>query len=387
MEDQFELKKKYKIVLLVLAAIGLLAAIISIVVFKDSSSRIWANVLLNNLYFLAIALGGGFFLAVHKLAWAGWHTTIVRLPEAMTSFLPIAALLMLLLFFGMKDIYHWADSSHHDKIIEGKSAFLNIPFFFIRMAVYFAGWILILMYMKKNSTALNETNDLKYHKRGKVFAGIFIVFFALTISTSSWDWIMSIDAHWFSTLFGWYVLIGVFVTGIAFMILLIWFLKRAGLLQSVNKEHIHDMGKYLFGFSIFWTYLWFSQYLLIWYGHIPEETIYFIQRLEDFKILFFVNLGLNFIVPLFALMTTKSKRNINWLAGVAFVVMIGHWIDYYQMIMPGAVGEEAGIGPIEIGMTLLYAGIFLFVIFRSLAKSPLTPKNDPFLKESLNYES
>jgi len=387
MEEQFEFKKKQKIVLLALVAIGLLSAVVSIFVLNTGSSRVWSNVLLNNLYFLGIALGGGFFLAVHKLAWAGWHTVIVRIPEAMTTFLPVAAVLMLFIYFGMHDIYHWTDTAHHDEILAGKASYLNKPFFFIRMVAYFAGWILMLMYLRKNSAALNNSDDIKYHKRGKVFAGMFIVFFAITISTSSWDWIMSIDAHWFSTLFGWYVLIGVFVTGIAFLILLIWFLKRAGLLQAVNKEHIHDLGKYLFGFSIFWTYLWFSQYILIWYGHIPEETGYYIQRLEDFRLIFFINLGLNFVVPFLALMTSNAKRNINWLAGVAAIVMIGHWINYYQMIMPGAVGEEAGIGLVEIGMTVLYVGVFLFVVLRSLAKSPLSIKNDPFLKESLNYES
>lgn len=387
MEEQFEFKKNQKIVLLALVAIGLLAVVVSIFVLNTGSSRVWSNVLLNNLYFLGIALGGGFFLAVHKLAWAGWHTVIVRLPEAMTSFLPVAAILMFLIYFGMNNIYHWTDTAHHDEILAGKASYLNKPFFFIRMLTYFIGWILMLMYLRKNSSALNHSDNLKYHKRSKIFAGLFIVFFAVTISASSWDWIMSIDAHWFSTLFGWYVLIGVFVTGIAFIILLIWFLKRAGLLQAVNKEHLHDLGKYLFAFSIFWTYLWFSQYVLIWYAHIPEETIYYIQRLEDFRILFFVNVGLNFVVPFFSLMTTNAKRNINLLAIVAAVVLIGHWINYYQMIMPGAVGEESGIGVIEIGMTVLYAGVFVFVVLRSLAKSPLSIKHDPFLKESLNYES
>jgi hypothetical protein len=198
---------------------------------------------------------------------------------------------------------------------------------------------------------------------------------------------MSIDAHWFSTIYGWYVFIGMFVTSLAFMILLIWFLKRAGYLAFIRTEHIHDLGKLLFAFSVFWTYLWFSQYLLIWYGHIPEETAYFIQRHESFRFIFFLNLVLNFVVPFFGLMRLEAKRKLSWMAGIAAIVMIGHWIDYYQMVMPGSAGEHAGIGVLEISMTVLYAGLFIFIVFRSLAASPLLDRNDPFLEESLQYES
>lgn len=387
MEDRFEFKKKNKIVLFGMMAVGLLVCIGSTFIFKYDSSRIWANVLLNNLFFLAMALSAGFFLAVHNIAWAGWHTVIQRIPEAITSFLPVAAILMFLIFFGMNDIYEWTDVDVHDEIIEGKRAYLNVPFFFIRMLIYFAGWITIIRYMKKNSDLLHETRDLKYHDKRKVFAGIFMVFFAITLLSSGWDWIMSIDAHWFSTIFSWYVFAGIFVTGIATLILLIWFLKRMGHLEYVTQEHLHDLGKYLFGFSIFWAYLWFSQYLLIWYAHIPEETSYFIQRKELMPILFFLNIIVSFGIPFLALMTVNWKRNINRLAAVALIVLIGHWIDYFQMIMPGAVGEEATIGIIEIGMTIFYTGLFLFVVLRSLAKSPLIDKNEPYYNESLNFES
>jgi hypothetical protein len=387
MEEQFIFRKQYRNILVLAILAGLLLSLAAIFIFKPDASRVWANVLLNNQYFLGIALGGAFFLAVHRIAWSGWHTALQRLPESMTTFLPIAFLLMLLVFFGMHDLYHWSHFEGHDAVLEGKKAWLNVPFFFIRMVLYFAGWISLTWMMRKNTNALMDSADLKFHNRRKVYAGLFLVFYALTVSASSWDWLMSIDAHWFSTIFGWYVFIGMFVTSVAFIILLIWFLKRAGYLSFIRTDHIHDLGKLLFAFSIFWTYLWFSQYLLIWYGHIPEETIYYIQRHEDFQLIFFLNLGLNFIVPFFALMKLKSKRQLNWLALIAAIVMIGHWIDYFQMIMPGAAGENAGIGVLEISMTLLYAGLFMFVVFRSLASKPLIVSNDPFLEESLHYES
>jgi hypothetical protein len=387
MDEQYTLSKKHKMLLGIAATAGLLLTVVAIFIMKPDSSRIWANVLMNNLLFLGVALGGAFFLAAHRIAWSGWHTAIQRIPEALTSFLPLAFLMMALIFFGMKDLYHWSHADLHDPVLEAKSAWLNMPFFFIRMVLYFAGWIILTRAMKKQTNALSESGDIRFHNRRRIFAGLFLVFFAITVSTSSWDWIMSIDAHWFSTIFGWYVFIGMFVTSLAFIIVLIWFLKRAGYLAFVRVDHMHDLGKLLFAFSIFWTYLWFSQYLLIWYGHIPEETAYFIQRREDFELLFFLNLGLNFLVPFFGLMKLDMKKKLNWLAGVAGVVLVGHWIDYFQMIMPGAAGEYAGIGVLEIGMTLFYLGMFLFVVLRALASKPLLVKKDPFLEESLHYES
>ena len=387
MEEQFSFKKQYRNILVLAVAVGLLVSLAAVFIFKPDASRVWANVLLNNQYFLGIALGGAFFLAVHRIAWSGWHTALQRLPESMTTFLPIAFLLMLLVFFGMHDLYHWSHYEGHDAVLEGKKAWLNQPFFFARMVLYFAGWISLTWLMRRNTNFLMDSSELKFHNRRKVYAGIFLVFYAITVSASSWDWIMSIDAHWFSTIFGWYVFIGMFVTSIAFMILLIWFLKRAGYLTFIRTDHLHDLGKFLFAFSVFWTYLWFSQYLLIWYGHIPEETVYYIQRHESFQLVFFLNLGLNFIIPFFALMKLQSKRQLNWMAMIAAIVMIGHWIDYYQMIMPGAAGEHAGIGVLEISMTILYASLFLFVVFRSLASKPLIVQHDPFLEESLHYES
>jgi hypothetical protein len=387
MDEQYTFNKKIRILLGIAAITGLLLTAAAIFIFKPDSSRIWANVLLNNMMFLGIALGGAFFLAVHRIAWSGWHTALQRIPEALTAFLPVAFLLMTLIFFGMKDIYQWSHPDLNDPVLEAKSAWLNLPFFFIRMVLYFAGWIVLTRGMRKQTDALMDSGDIKFHNRRRIFAGLFLVFFAITVSTSSWDWIMSIDAHWYSTIFGWYVFIGMFVSSLAFMIVLIWFLKRAGYLAFIRVEHIHDLGKLLFAFSIFWTYLWFSQYLLIWYAHIPEETVYFIQRREDFELLFFLNLGLNFFFPFFGLMKVDMKKKLNWLAGVAGVVLIGHWIDYFQMIMPGAAGEYAGIGVLEIGMTLFYAGVFLFVVLRALSSKPLLVKKDPFLEESLHYES
>jgi hypothetical protein len=197
---------------------------------------------------------------------------------------------------------------------------------------------------------------------------------------------MSIDAHWFSTLYGWYIFSGLFVSGTAVIILITLVLRRAGFLPHVNMEHLHDLGKYLFAFSIFWMYLWFSQYLLIWYGNLPEETVYYVERLSEFRVLFYTNLVINFLLPFLLLMARNSKRT-TWILGfVAVTVFVGHWIDFYLLVMPG-VGEIAIIGLTEIGMTLLFSGIFLAVVFRALSKASLVPKKHPYYEESITYHT
>jgi len=387
MDEQFNFKKKYRIILLIAIAASVMVAVTSILISNPGASRVWANVLLNNQFFLGLSLGAAFFMAVHRLGLSGWHTVLQRLPDAMTTFLPLAFILMLLIYFGMHDLFIWSDNNGTDKVIEGKKMWLNIPFFFIRLVIYFIGWIVLTWLMRKNSNAMMTSIDLKFDNRRKLFAGLFLVFYAITVSTSSWDWIMSLDARWYSTVFGWYVLIGMFVTSLAFIILLIWLLKRLGYLKYIRTDHIHDMAILLFSFSIFWTYLWFSQYELIWYGHLPEETSYYIERVHYFKAIFFINLGINFLVPFFGLITFKSKRKMGWVAIIAAIVFAGHWLDYWLMIMPATAGEKAGIGVLEICMTIIYASLFIFIVLRSLSKGPIIVKNDPYLEESLTYES
>jgi hypothetical protein len=387
MDEQFNFKNKYRNILIIIMLGGLLITVAAILVSGTGVSRIWANILLNNQYFMGIALGAAFFISVHRVALSGWHTVLQRLPDAITTFLPVSFVLMLLIYFGMHHIYHWSDYEGYDKVLEGRKAWLNIPFFFLRMIFYFAGWITLTWLMRKNSNALMTSYDVKFYNRRKLFACLFLVFYAITVSTSSWDWIMSLDGHWFSTVFGWYVLIGMFVTSLSFITLLIWLLKRLGYLKELNAEHVHDMGILLFSFSIFWTYLWFAQYELIWYGHLPEETTYYILRLGNFRLIFFLNLGINFFIPFFGLIGLKSKRQLDWVALVSLLLIIGHWLDYWLMIMPGAVGDKAGIGIIEIFSTFFYAGMFIFIVLKSLSKGPLVLKNDPFIEESLTYES
>jgi hypothetical protein len=392
MEQLFDFKTKYKIIFIILIVAGI-AAVIAGLFLSDhhASSRLWANVLLNTVYFISISLCGVVFIVIHILGDSGWQVSIQRVPEAMSMFLPVGSIFMLIilggLIFNYHHLYHWVHPDPDDKILQMKSAYLNIPFFSIRTIIYLGGWIIFARLLRKASTDEDRDANVKYFNRSNILAGLFIVFFAITSSMSAWDWLMSLDPHWFSTLFGWYVFSGLLAGGTAVILLITIFLKSAGYLPHVNKEHLHDLGKYLFGFSVFWAYLWFSQYMLIWYGNLPEETIYFIERLKNYNTFFLLNVFINFFFPFLALMTRNSKRIPIILAFVAFVAFIGHWLDFYLLVMPGTLDENPGIGIPEIGMTAIFAGIFLFVVFRSLTKANLVPKNHPYLKESLDYHT
>lgn len=387
MEQKFTFDKKQKTFFIILMAIGVVSLLAGIFIYSDEPVKIWSNILLNNFYFLSIALCGIFFIAVHKISDSGWQSSLVRIPESFTDFIVVSAVLMFLIYFGMHDIYHWTHIDPSDHILLGKTPYLNMPFFFIRMFVYFALWIVLSFMIRKLSIQSDFDNDLKYYKKSRAYAAVFVVIFAITSSTMSWDWLLSIDAHWYSTMFGWYIFSSMLVTSLAGITLILIYLMKKGYMPHITQSHLHDLGKYLFGFSIMWAYLWFVQFLFIWYANIPEETVYFVQRLEHFPILFYVNIIVNLVLPFFILMTRDSKMQTGIMSIIATIILIGHWIDLYIVIMPGSVGNSASIGFLEIGLTIGYAGLFLFVIFRSLTKASLVPVNHPFLKESLHYDT
>ena len=385
MKQEFVFTKKQKVFFASLMVVGLFAIVYGLTTV--SHERFWANILLNTFYFLAISLASTFFISVHIVGQSGWHASIQRIPEAIGSFVPVSGVFMILIIiFGLHDIYHWSHE-HLDEVLQGKASYLNTPFFVIRLIIYYAGWIYLARKLRQTSIQSDLNPDYPYLKKSQLWAVLFIVFFAISNSTSSWDILMSIDPHWYSTLYAWYIFASLFVSGVAVIIIVLIYLQSKGYMQHTNNEHLHDLGKYLFGLSIFWMYLWFSQYMLIWYGNIPEETVYFIQRVQDFSTLFFINLGINFFIPLLVLLPRKSPRKKLVMLIASFIVIIGHWIDFYLIIMPGAVGDKAGIGFLEIGLTVGFTGLFLFIVFRSLTKASLVPTNHPYYKESLDYHN
>lgn len=364
--------------------------------FVADSHRVWPSLLLNSFFFMAMALGALFFIAVQYAAEAGWSAAVKRPMEAVAAYLPIGALIffvvILLSSLHMNHLYHWMDpelrdpaSAHYDSIIDGKSGFLNVPFFLIRTIVYLGGWVMFFRAFMKRSDIEMQNFDPQNWRRSQSLAAWFLVFFAVTSSTSAWDWIMSLDPHWFSTLFGWYTFAGFFVSALTMITLIVISLKRKGLMPEVTDHHIHDLGKFIFAFSIFWTYLWFSQFMLIWYSNIPEEVTYFMDRFENYKILFIGNLFINFFFPFLVLMKRGAKRNYNLLYFVGVIVLFGHWSDNFVMIMPGTMKADWHLGWVEFGTAAGFLGLFLFFLFKRLASRPLENKNHVFYPESVHH--
>ena len=357
----------------------------------------WTSLLFNNYFFLGISIFAVFFVALQHVAEAGWSTAIKRVPEAIMTFLPYACAVMIFIVIAAilhwNHIYHWMEEGimtegapNYDKIIAGKEAYLSPIFFLVRSIIYVAVWI----YCAKRLRDISLQGDLeggigeKSYNKGITVSAWFIVFFAVSSSTASWDWIMSIDTHWFSTLFGWYIFSEWSAIGFTTILLFCLFLKKQGYLEHLNESIIHDLGKWVFAFSIVWTYMWFSQFMLIWYANIPEEVTYFMERIElpNYRFLFWFSAAINFVVPTIMLMSRDAKRNTNLLITASITILIGHWINSYLLFAPGTLHDHGHLGFTELGMGLGFLGLFLFVVFRSLTTRSLEIKHHPFLEES-----
>ncbi|MCC8359891.1 quinol:cytochrome C oxidoreductase [Salinimicrobium sediminilitoris] len=360
-------------------------------VFHQLQNKPWAAVYVAAFFFFMISLGVLAFYAVQFAAQAGWSPVLFRVMEGITAYLLPGGIIMFVLLalsgFHLNHLFVWMDPEvvAHDEIIQNKQSYLNVPFFLIRAAIYIAGWALFRYYLTRNSRRQDNATDINWYKKNFKLSAGFLVFFIVTESMMSWDWIMSLDPHWFSTLFGWYVFSSMFVSGITVIALVTIYLKSRNYLPFVNDSHIHDLAKFMFGISIFWTYLWFSQFMLIWYSNIPEEVTYFVARIEDYGLVFFGMVALNFIFPLLLLMNSDFKR-VNWFVVMTgIIILLGHYLDVYVMVMPATVGESWFIGIPELSALAFFGGLFIFIIFNSLTKAPLHAKGNPFMKESEHY--
>ena len=342
--------------------------------------RMWANWLVVSYCVLTLALGALCFLAVHDAAGATWGVALRRVPEAMAALLPFAAIAVGIVFIARPQLYPWAADS--GSLTEGPAAFrdswLDMPFFLARAAAYAAIW-----------SGFAWTLGRRRATRDGRLAGVFLAAFAVTFSLASFDWIMSLEPGWYSTIFGVYQFAGLFLATLAGVSLIVLWLERSGPLAGVLHEgHLHDLGKLLFAFSTFWAYIWFSQFMLIWYANIPEETTYFITRTSrNWYALFVLNVVLNWIVPFAVLLRRDTKRNRRALGAVCVVVLLGRWLDVWLMIMPAAVEDPPIVGLAEAGTVALATSAFILAVVRALQSKPIVPAEDPALPASLEYES
>jgi hypothetical protein len=396
---EFKVTKNANILTIVLMIVGLLFTAIGIAVEAGHDhghhlgTRLAGNLLIDSFFFFGIGLGSLFFLALQYATETGWYATVKRVIEAVAGYLPVGIILMTvtLLYITLADgahLYLWMDAKKvaEDEIMQGKSVYLNKGFFWVRTVVYFATYYIFWKGFRKRSLLEDAEGGTVIHFTNYKKGALFLVFFAVFSSTSAWDWIMSIDVHWFSTLFGWYVFAGMWCTTMVVLVTTTLYLKKKGYLPNVNESHIHDLGKWTFATSFLWSYLWFSQFMLIWYANIPEEVTYYMTRIKDFNFMYFGMFLINFAFPMILLMSRDAKRHAGVLTFVGAIILFGHWVDVYIMIMAGSMGEAAYIGFMEIGLLLTVLGLFIKVVLTNLTKAPLSVVNHPFLDESIHHD-
>ena len=352
-----------------------------------SPVRAWAAYLTAAFYFLGIALGGLVVTALFNVAKAGWSVVVKRVPEALTAYLPIGALSMLAVLAGANRLYSWlGPEAHDDPILKEKAAYLNLPGFAIRMVVVLAIWLLFARLLRRGSLAQDADSQVRHTTRAVALSAGFLLLFALSFSVAAFDWLMSLAPHWQSTIFAWYHMAGVVVSGLAATILVIAYLRRAGALPEANENHLHDLGKLLFAMSTFWAYLWVSQYLLVWYANLPEETAYYLARSQGgYRFLFWCNLVINWAVPFLALLPRAAKRSQAQLVRVSALLLVGRFVDVYLQVAPPVLPDHPGIGFLEVGALMMLGGVFVLACERALAKTPLIARGDPYLGESLHH--
>lgn len=340
-------------------------------------------------FFFMIALGVLVFQAIQYIAEAGWPRLLFRVFEGIHSYvLPGSIIVAILVLLAGTHFYPWMDADlvAEDEILQVKSLYLNMPGFIIRMVIYLAIWNGYRYFMTKNSLAQSDMADYTYTRKNYNISVFFVILFGLSESTMVWDWFMSMQPHWFSAMYAWYIFAGLFVSGLTVIALITFYLKQKGHLDFINDSHIHDLAKYIFAFSIFWTYLWFSQFMLIWYANIPEEAAYFVLRMQHYRLPFLITLLFNFVFPILILMNSDFKRIPWFISLVGVFILIGHYIDVYIMVIPSTMGVYGAFGIPEIAGILFFLGLFILIVGTALGKVELRPKGDPYIKESENFE-
>ncbi len=349
--------------------------------------RTWFSFIHNHFFFLSLGLGGLFFAALQWLTGAMWSAPVRRISESFTAYLPVAILSFVILYFGIHHLYIWShpEQVKGDLILEGKAGYLSVGFFMVRNLIALGLWLFFAHKMVGSSLAQDRDGNFSYTAKNRILAPIFMILFAISYTMASFDQLMSLDPHWFSTIFGVYCFSGLFYANLASTCVLAVYLKRKGALEGiVNENHLHDLGKFMFAFTVFWAYIGFSQFMLIWYANLPEETGYFLHRFHSswIYISFFLLLG-KFLVPFFALLPRDAKRNEGRLLGVGIFMLFAQWVDILWLVQPEYSASGPVIGVIELGIPLGFLGVFGLVVARFLGKHNIVAIRDPKLVESV----
>ncbi len=351
-------------------------------------------------FFFGLACCVLFFYAIQHVAHAGWSIIVTRVMEGIAYFIPFAGvvliIIMLLNVMHYGHLFHWMDPTlvdpdhaNFDVIIYEKSKYLNTPFYAVRTFLFVGLATFFAWKLRTLSKKMDETKSREVYKSMYTWNVLYIVFFGFASAAWAWDWLMSIDSHWYSTMYIWYSMVSTLTSGIAAIILISVYLKKKGALPEFNDNHLHDLAKYLFATSMLWTYTWFAQYMLYWYANVPEEANYFFGRFEHYEASYLPMLIPNFLIPLAVMVSSSIKRNYKVVVIMAIIVILGHIWDFFNMVMPGTVGpywQTASNLLLVLGSVLFFVGLFIYVVMNKMSKLKLIPEGNPFVHESKIFE-
>lgn len=383
---KFSASSTLKIVSYVFIAIGVLTFAFGLL---KNQERMWTAYLVSFFFFACVGLGGLFWSAIQNLAKAGWSVSVRRYAEGMTAYIPVMVVTSLILILGLKYLYPWAD--HHlveeSPLLQTKTTYLNTAFLVVRLLVFGLGMLAFRQVLVGNSVKQDSSGEEALTHKNVGYSIGFTLFFAITFSLFSVDMLMSLLPTWYSTIFGIYCFAGLFQSFFAIIIPIAIYMRRNGFVKGyVTDDHLHDLAKFMKGFTVFWAYIAFSQFMLIWYANIPEETEYYIMRAQNgWMGLSFALLIFRFIVPFLALLPKALKRNENHLLAVSALILVMQYLDIYWMVYPNFYDGQVTFGFWEIGMFLGFAGLFLFVLFRFFSKNSLVPVKDPRIHEAISH--
>jgi len=340
-------------------------------------------------FFTTLGLGGLFFVLIHHITGAYWGVVMRRVAENLAYTLPLMGLAMLPLFFGMHDLFHWShvEDPHvaHDVILQWKAPYLNTTFFFIRNIIFFVIWSWLVHGLRTLSLAQDKGDVGSLGKMRRKAAG-GTVLFAITVTLFAFDWLMSLDPHWYSTIFGVYVFSGAFLAAIALLSILAITLRNHGAGEIVTAEHTHDLGKFLFAFTAWWAYIGGAQYFLIWYGNIPEETIWFLHRWEHgWKVVSLFLILFHFIVPFIVLSFRAAKRVPVLILAISGLMLLMHYVDHFWMINPTFNEHYMQFSWMHITTFIGLGGIFVWWLFVKMGQDPVVAFGDPKLQKSIEH--
>jgi len=371
--------------------IGIVGLAIAAIGFTVDRQHFFFAYLTAFTFWVSIALGALFFTMLHHLTNASWSAVVRRIAENLMAPLPWLFLLFIPILFGLHDLYEWshADAVAADALLQKKAGFLNPTFFTIRTVFYFVVWAGLAHLLYKTSISQDGGNRPEHIRKMRAISAPGMIIFAITTTFAGWDWLMSLEPHWYSTIFGVYFFSGGLWAILAAIVLAVGALQRRGALKSeITVEHYHDLGKLMFGFTIFWTYIGFSQYFLQWYANIPEETVWYLQRWEgSWKAVSMVILFGHFVLPFVVLLFRGVKRSPRLLSGIAVYFLVMHWVDQYWMAFPTLNRDGAHFSWMDIAAVVGIGGIFVWAFWSKLVSRPVVPIGDPRLEESIHFKN